>query len=857
MRFDDEILKRRGIEFSSVVPFEKCEIINERRLGALEKSFTPRSVIVFLVPYYCGEEKRNISKYAVSRDYHLFMLGLFDTICPALSGKYGGNFCGMADSAPINEVKAAAYAGLGMLGDNGMLINEKYGAYVFIGAVYTDVLFDDEGDKTKDCNHCGKCRAACPMKNGRDCLSAVTQKKGALSDEEKEYVLEYGSAWGCDICADVCPFSKKAVKNGAKTPIEFFYKDRTPYLTLDLINGMTEEELKNRAYAWRGKAVIERNLIMLYERDKKSLKNKNELPAADITVGGEAYGFKNGLFGVNAEVTRTGFFGGLSAQMLNNRKFFAGGDLPAGWECENAEFINNKNDSPCKSRYVRLSGGSIKQTSSVIALREGGKYEAKALVRAVGGAKLTFGVRGREQTFEINDGGEKYKELSFTFTGAETDNGAFSLSVEGIADVFAVSLMPADNFYGMRRDVVEALRYIAPTSLRFPGGCCADHFDWKECLKAPDLRAPFDGSEKGFMLRDTYHQECADISFNEFIMLCREIGAVPEFTVSVILSDGEDARRLVEYCNGSPDTEYGAKRAALGFTEPFNVKYFYVGNEIYYFGYEYQRDGVKAAKRTNGIVNAMRSADPDICVVVGVVADNGLRKWSEDYVRSLDCKYDAVSYHRYCGAKPEAPDAESVSRDGVEGIFADGFDAGLDYIQNGLFKDADMPVNVDEWNFSWGCDANSVMYLCNALEFHFLAKSAEKYGVTDARYFMPVNEGMITVRGKECRVECTGEVFRLLHGHKDGTVVSCGTDNKDLDVLCTRHGEELFMSVINRRSGEYKIKVNGYKVKECTQITLDGYSWNDSGFEIKRYDIPAVTGHGMAFLKLVKLPAAD
>ena len=268
MKYDDTYLRSFGIEYSGAVPFDVCEIINERKLGVLEKSFTPRSVIVFLVPYYCGEEKRNISKYAVSRDYHLFMRELFDVICPVLSVKYGGDFRGMADSAPINEVRAAAYAGLGFKGDNGMIINEKYGAYVFIGAVYTDVLFDGGDDKTKGCLHCGKCRAACPMKNGRDCLSAVTQKKGELSDGEKAYMLEYGSAWGCDICADVCPYSKNAVKNGVKTPIEFFYKDRTPYLTADVINGMTDEEFKSRAYAWRGKATVERNLSLLHSHDE-------------------------------------------------------------------------------------------------------------------------------------------------------------------------------------------------------------------------------------------------------------------------------------------------------------------------------------------------------------------------------------------------------------------------------------------------------------------------------------------------------------------------------------------------------------------------------------------------------------
>lgn len=259
MIFDNSCFIDNGIEFCAVMPFEKCDIINERRLGVLKKRLTPESVIVFLVPYYAGEERRNISKYAISKDYHVFMRGLFERICPELCEKYGADFCGMADSAPINEVKAAAYAGLGMLGDNGMLINKKYGSYIFIGAVYTNAAFEYEDDKTSYCVHCGKCREACPMKNGRDCLSAVTQKKGELTEEEKEYIKEYGCAWGCDICADVCPYSKHA----EATPVKFFYEDRTPYLTPDTLKKMTDEQFSERAYAWRGKAVIERNLKIL------------------------------------------------------------------------------------------------------------------------------------------------------------------------------------------------------------------------------------------------------------------------------------------------------------------------------------------------------------------------------------------------------------------------------------------------------------------------------------------------------------------------------------------------------------------------------------------------------------------
>ena len=105
------------------------------------------------------------------------------------------------------------------------------------------------------------------MKNGRECLSAVTQKKGELTEEERDYIIEYGSAWGCDICADVCPYSWKA----AKTPVKFFYENRTPYLTQDALEKMSDEEFADRAYAWRGRAVIERNLKLFEKTGSKTI----------------------------------------------------------------------------------------------------------------------------------------------------------------------------------------------------------------------------------------------------------------------------------------------------------------------------------------------------------------------------------------------------------------------------------------------------------------------------------------------------------------------------------------------------------------------------------------------------------
>ena len=98
------------------------------------------------------------------------------------------------------------------------------------------------------------------MNEGLGCLSAVTQKKGELSAEESALILRYGSAWGCDICAAVCPYTKKAIAEGNTTPVEFFKTDRIANLTTNMVKAMDKETFRARAFAWRGRKTILRNL---------------------------------------------------------------------------------------------------------------------------------------------------------------------------------------------------------------------------------------------------------------------------------------------------------------------------------------------------------------------------------------------------------------------------------------------------------------------------------------------------------------------------------------------------------------------------------------------------------------------
>jgi alpha-N-arabinofuranosidase len=405
----------------------------------------------------------------------------------------------------------------------------------------------------------------------------------------------------------------------------------------------------------------------------------------------------------------------------------------------------------------------------------------------------------------------------------------------------------------MRWDVIEELRKIAPTSIRFPGGCAADHFDWKESLKAPEFRKPADGTSKAwFLFRDSYHQDSLEIGLNEFVWLCREIGAEPEYTVSLILSDGEDARRLVEYCNGAPDTEYGAKREAFGLS-PFGIRLWYVGNEAYFFGGEYQ-GSVAAAKRTDELVAAMRLADPSISVAIGLTWGYAYRQWAKEFMDTLTCDYEYVSYHDYIGILPDATQGENgmATTAMLEDNFIDGECFGLNFYRNELYAHCfdRIRICVDEWNYTWGKDSSNALFFSNALQFHFLAKGKETYHIDRSEFFMPVNEGMITVRGNLCRMESTGELFRLMAGHKGGEVIPCGAETTDLDVLCTKHGDTLYLSVVNRRSEACRPEVAGYTVTGLTEIHTGEYSFENNDFAVEHPAEPIVHGHSVLFMTL-------
>lgn len=256
--FLDNILPEKGIEFYGFCEFKNFE---NSLFECRAKSRIPsdsKTVITFLFPYKVKNEKPiNLSRYAAVDDYHFVAGKILNEINEKLKENYKeNNFEWFIDNSPIDEVKAGVLSGIGVKGKNNLLINKKYGSYCFIGEIVTDYKIQSVNNINTECINCDKCLNACPTgflkDKNKKCLSEITQQKAELLNEEINLIRDTGIIWGCDICQDICPMNKDLSFTNIKGFIDT-YKEKYE----------ENEDIKNRAYAWRGEKVIRRNFEIL------------------------------------------------------------------------------------------------------------------------------------------------------------------------------------------------------------------------------------------------------------------------------------------------------------------------------------------------------------------------------------------------------------------------------------------------------------------------------------------------------------------------------------------------------------------------------------------------------------------
>ncbi len=226
----------------------------------------------------------------------------------------------------------------------------------------------------------------------------------------------------------------------------------------------------------------------------------------------------------------------------------------------------------------------------------------------------------------------------------EIDPHIYGHFVEHLEDCIYGGIFTTDGSQ-MNPDVVDLVRALEPPLIRYPGGNYASDYHWEEGIGPKD--------ERPVHYDRAWHSEDPNlVGTDEMMAFCRAVGAEPYLVINDASGSPEEAARWVAYCNDPPDTDPGARRAANGHPDPYHVKIWGLGNEVWG---EWQVGHTSArgyVERIRPFIERMHDIDPSIkLVAVGLdyLQDDprGAIDWNRTVLEGIGDSIDYVSFHLY------------------------------------------------------------------------------------------------------------------------------------------------------------------------------------------------------------------
>jgi alpha-N-arabinofuranosidase len=512
---------------------------------------------------------------------------------------------------------------------------------------------------------------------------------------------------------------------------------------------------------------------------------------------------------------------GIWAEMLDDRKFFwpvGQGESPWKIVGPAAQVRMDKvkpftgAHTPLVALSGKVEGGLFQEALAVIGGKE---YVGRVILAGDPGTasvkvSLVWGPDpAQRQTLEVKDLDREYSTFPFTFKpGASTENARLEIvsAGRGSFKVGTVSIMPAENVGGFRPDVLALLKELDSPVYRWPGGNFVSGYDWRDGIGDRDRRPP----RKNPAWQGVEHN---DVGLHEYLNLMGILGADPYITVNSGLGDVKMAVEELQYVNGAADSPMGKLRAANGHPEPWGVKFWSVGNEMYgnwQLGHMPLSDYVR--KHIQFAVG-MKAVDPSIKIVaVGAVG-----RWDETMLAEASNHMDYLSEHFYVGEKPGLLSHASQVPHEVRRIA----EAHRKYRATiPTLKLKEVSVALDEWNYWYGPDLYGEIgvryFLKDALGvaagFNEYARQSDIYFM--ANYAQTVNViGAIKTSKTAAEFDTTGLVLKLYRKHF-GTIpveVIGPVPAAPLDLMACWKDEAkkvLTVSIVNPTRREQTVKLD-------------------------------------------------
>ena len=534
------------------------------------------------------------------------------------------------------------------------------------------------------------------------------------------------------------------------------------------------------------------------------------------------------LFGHNLEHTRACISGGLSAQLLRNRKFAGRPSARSGVSAEwfgigeRVFFCNDQDPYVCHYhpnkmwRRNELNAQTVQnpiegQTAGLgqasLFLKAHTHYQLAFVVKCSHPVLLTIALTDRSglriyttetRTLE-NKAWQRY-ELSLSVPCDDPETCLrFTFSTCACLVFGSVSLLPEDHFHGMRRDVIEQLKKLGVGMLRWPGGNFAGEYRWQDMFLPVDMRAPLQAFTEDETQPYTHGYDMHEIDTDTFLALCREIGAEPFITINLAWDSPELCAAWVEYCNGSPDSKYGRLRAERGHAEPYHVRFWSLGNEMGYGHMEgpmqpdqYAALGLAAAQKMLQIC-----PDLELCSSGPYAYTEQSDKWIEHSAKSLYPSASWISFHTYNHFPHTYTSPEGIRQAYETAIAA--VKENRESLEALREKAPDfLHISYDEWNLwaSWFRKTNALEGMFTASMLHMMLYAGSVLDVPVMCYFQPIGEGAVDVLPDHAELSANGQVFNLLKVHKGCEICSIhGLD--DYEAVASIRDGVLSLSLIN------------------------------------------------------------
>jgi alpha-N-arabinofuranosidase len=353
------------------------------------------------------------------------------------------------------------------------------------------------------------------------------------------------------------------------------------------------------------------------------------------------------------------------------------------------------NSQVCQKIVTTDEGGGLQQKGLCIRARQ--SYEGSVWLKgdAPDGIIVRLvGDNGRQTEKSIDRPSSKWRQYNFTLKPKwSSDNASICVGAKAKGRIWIdqVSLTPGKlkNKGGFRSDLLKAIADLKPPVIRWPGGCFASSYQWKQGIGPQHKRLPHP--------REIWDDlDVYSFGTDEFVRMCRAVGAEPLIVVNIgsrawntdadTHDYTQDVLDWIQYCNGPADSKWGKVRAANGSRKPYNVKFWEIDNETWH------TPAPQYAEEVLRLAPLMKKADPSIKLLacgsggMGRNNRNGM-PYNRTVIERCADVLDYISIHHY-----ENPDRFATGPRNYEDFFRE---LG-DIIKSS--KNPDLKIYVSEWN---------------------------------------------------------------------------------------------------------------------------------------------------------------